>query len=523
VNTSKQILQLFSYLPGGVIKTLIISLLLYTSGCSSIIDARKQKAPYISLYYSGNLKKAAEDFTEKAADRKETGDELMWCLDAGTSNFTTGNYKKSLKIFERCETILKEFRDRAVISARDGGVEGGAVITNANALPYKGMSLDKVMLNAYKALDYFALGDPEGAQVELRRMRNSQKNVQKQFQEEIEEEQKGIDAQNIKNNKKSEKLGNNKTEISFESLLDNPTIKEAYTSSGNRANNLYGNLSNPFITYFSALGYLLESNYGEAMVDFRNLYKMIPENKLVQQDYVTCAKKIGDKVPDQLQTISPLTYPLNKKIVYILFFNGRAPALKQQKFQIILPYVGYTGIAFPQYEYFESPVKILQLDFKYNKREMSEKTEQIVNFDSVMSQEYHQRLPTMITRLVISTLTKEIGSYVAVEAAKQAGSGAEIGAYALTGLYKWMFNTADTRCWETLPQEIQVAHIPIPKNHTFTISPVTSLEKASDKTKKGITHFRKKTKIVLKKETAVAIVYIRALSADKLIYKLFEF
>jgi hypothetical protein len=511
----------------NIARFIITGVLIYTSGCSSIIDARKQKAPYISQYYSGNLKSAAADFKDKAADRNGSGDELMWCLDAGTSAFSAGEYKTSLKIFERCEAILKEFRDRADISARDGGGETGAVFTNANALSYRGMYVDKIMLNAYKALDYLALNNMEAAQVELRRMRDSQKNVIKHFKDEIETAQKGIDAQNIKNQQKSANMGRADTSVSFESLLKNPVIDKAYKTSGDKANKLYGNLSNPFVTYFSAMGYFLENNYGEAMVDLRNLYKMIPDNKLVQQDYVTCAKKLGDKIPDQLKEISPLNYSLNTNIVYVLFFNGRAPALKQEKFQIILPYVGYTGIAFPQYEYFQSPLKALQIDLKYKNRNISDKTEQIVDFDAVMSQEYHLQLPTMITRLVISTLTKEIGSYAAVAAARQAGSGAEIGAYALTGLYKWLFNTADTRCWETLPKEIQAARVPIPENHILTISPLSSLAGASKDhskpTKKNITHFGKKTKIKLKKDTKVAIVYIRALSADKLIYKLFEF
>jgi len=524
VNRQIQIFQLFSYVHIGIINTLIFgAVAIYTSACSSIIDSRKQKAPYISLYYSGDLKEAAKNFTDQAASKNKTGDELMWCLDAGTSNFSAGNYKKSLQIFERCEQILQEFHNRAVLSARDGGGEGGAIITNANAIPYKGMYLDKIMLNVYKALNYFALGNSEGAQVELRRMRDSQKNVLKQFKEEIEKSQKEIDSQNIKNQKNLPELQKENTTISFESLLENPTIKNAYSSSANKADKLYGNLSNPFVTYFSAIGYILENNYGEAMVDFRNLYRMQPNSPLIQRDYVTCAKKIGEKIPSQLKKINPFPYPLNNKIVYIIFFNGRAPALKQQKLQIILPYVGYTGIAFPQYEYFQSTINSLQIDTNRKKRAITTNTEQIVNFDAVMSQEYHQKLPTMITRLVISTLTKEIASLVAVQAAKQAGSGAEIGAYALTGLYKWMFNTADSRCWETLPQEIQVTHIPLPNNRTLTIYPVTSLGKQSDKIQKEVTDFRKKTKIVLKKETKVAIVYVRALSANKLIYKLFEF
>lgn len=478
-------------------------------------------------YYSGNFKAAAVDLTEKAADREETGDELMWRLDEGTADFTAGEYEKSLKAFERCEAIIKDFDDRAVVSARDGGAEGSSAVTNPNTLPYKGMYLDRVMLNAYKALDYFALGKPDSAQVEIRRMRFNQKQVVKKFDAEIQKSQKEIDAQNIKNQKQSKNLTGKDASVSFSTIVKNPIVNAAYTESKQKANKLYGNLSNPFCTYLSAMGYLIEGNKGEAMVDFRNLYKMLPNNKQIQRDYVTCAKAIGDSIPGPLQNVQPYDYPLTNQIVYVVLFNGRAPALKQMKFQIVLPYVGYTGVAFPRYEYFKSSFPGLTIDYTYKNKSLSAKTEQVANFDSIMSQEYRDRLPGMITRIVISTLTKEIASYAAVRAAQEAGgTGAQIGAYALTGLYKWAFNTADTRCWETLPQEVQITHVPIPDDRRLLISPIGSgqkvTDKKADKAKGPITHYRQTTEIKLKKDTRVAIVFVRALSSDKVDYKLFE-
>ncbi len=489
---------------------MLLNATILMSGCSTIIDARKQKQPYLSDYYSGSLDKAAKDLSSKSESRSGTNDELIWRLDQGTALFTAGDYQQSVKVFKRCEAIIADYDNRAVLNARAGSAEIGAVLTNPNALPYKGMYLDKVMLNAYQALGYFALGDSAGAHVELRRMRNTQKNVVRQFKQEIRQNQKEINAQNKKNQQQSTR----KAAMSFNDIAKNPVINEVYNASGNKANKLYGNLSNPFVSYFSAMGYLMENNYSEALVDFRNLYKMLPDNKLVQQDYVSCAKKIGARIPRKLRHIKAYDYPLNQKMVYILLFNGRAPALKQEKFQMILPYVGYTGIAFPRYEYFSSPLQGMNIDYQYRNKTLSTQTEPVANFDAIMSQEYHQQLPAMITRLVISTLTKELASYAAVQAARRASqagrssnSGAEIGALILTGVYKAMFNTADTRCWETLPQEVQIAHIPLPDNGVLNITP------------RGMAGT---TEIKLKHDTNNAIVFIRALSANKLIYKVFE-
>ena len=482
-------------------------------GCSSIIDARKQKQHYINTYYSGNVALAAKDFSEKSKDRSNTGDKLMWSLEAGTANYTAGEYQTSMREFEKSEAYIQDFDRRALINARAAGTEIGSALSNPNALPYQGMHLDRVMLNVYKALNYFVLNNPDGAQVELRRMREAQKQVVKKFADEIRTSQKEIAAQVQKNQQQSRSLGNQNTNISFNSIVKNPAVNEAYISSANKANKRYGSLANPFVSYFSALGYLIENNYGEALVDFRNLYRMDPDNQLIQRDYVSAAKRIGSKIPIQLANVRPYDYPLNSKIVYFILFNGRAPALKQEKFQIILPYVGYTGIAFPRYEYFPVSLSGLEVDYSYNNEMQSLSTEQVSDFDAIMSQEYHDKLPSMITRLVVSTMTKELFSYAIVHAAKQKqkqsrSSGLEIGAYALTGIFKFMFNTADTRGWETLPKEVQIAHVPMPDNGVLKISPTGSTGQVKE--------------IALKKDTNIAIVYIRALSANKLIYKLIE-
>ena len=488
---------------------LLLGMYILMAGCSSVIDARKQKQPYMETYYSGNVKLAAQDFTEKSEDRSDTGDELMWTLEAGTANYSAGEYQTSLREFEQSEALIQDIDQRAVINARAAGAEVGSALTNPNALPYQGMYLDRVMLNAYKALNYFSLKDPAAAQVELRRMREAQKQVVRKFVDEIRTSQREIDAQNRKNQQESRSLGNKNTDIPFNTIVQSPAVNKAYTTSANKANKLYGSLANPFVSYFSALGYLMENNYGEALVDFRNLYKMNPDNQLIQRDYVTAAKRIGSEVPIELRDVPPYQYPLNSKIVYVVLFNGRAPALKQEKFQIVLPYVGYTGIAFPRYEYFPTVLPGVEVGYKANNTEQLARTEVVADFDAIMSQEYHDKLPSMITRLVISTLTKELASYAIVHAAKQSGRGeAEIAVYVLTGVYKFAFNTADTRGWETLPKDVQVTHLPIPDDGKLRIAPIGSASSA--------------TEIALKKETNIAIVYIRALSANKLIYKLIE-
>jgi hypothetical protein len=510
------------------------------SGCSSIIDTHKQKKPYMALYYGGELDDAAKDLVKKGNNRLNTGDELAWQLDAATALFTIGDYKKSLELFRRSEQLITDFDQRAVVNAREAGANIGMAVTNENAFPYRGMCIDRIMLNAYKALNYFAENDSSGGLVELRRMRNRQKTISRIFKQQIAEEQRKIDTANQKNNQTSSSIGGDNATMSFNDILQNATIKNVYNESKLKSNKRYGNFVNSFATYFSAIGYLLEHNYGEALVDFRNLYNMDRQNQLFQRDFVTVARLIGGKLPAELAKVTAFDYSLDKKIVFVLFFNGRGPALKQRKFQIILPYVGYTGIAFPQYEYFPVPFRGLELSYVQGKAIKQLKTTLIADFDAVMSHEYHQRLPTMITRLVIASLTKELASAVAVYAARSGGgTGGMLGAMAVTGLYKFLFNTADTRCWETLPKEVQAIHFPRPDNGKISFSMLNEVIKNSNKRGgrdknsieiiknsdgilKNPVNSHKKYEIVLQNASDITIIYIRALSKQTIVYKVFE-
>jgi len=476
--------------------------------CTAIIDSRKQKHELTTAYKTGNIQKAHQMISEECEDHKDTGDSIMWSLELGLVKFDFGDYKNSLKAFELAEEKINAHDERATLNARGSGAETGSAVTNPTAIPYKGLYYDRVLLNVYKALAYMAMGDADAAKVELRRMRDVQKRIERQFSDEIYRERKITEAANRKNNAQTRKLSRRRrsNNVNFNMILKNNVVKKAYRDSGRKSEKAYGNFMNPFSTYMSAIAYLMENNYNEACVDFRNLYRMNKDNPLTQRDFVTCARKIGTKIPQELEKIPSWNYPLNKNIVFVIFANGHVPALKQMKIQLALPYVGYTGIAFPQYEHFKHYFKNISLAAG----DKSYKTVQVADMSPIVAQEYHKRLPTMITRLAISYLVKETASLVAVQAAKQHGAGAEMLAYGATGFYKYLFNTADTRCWETLPGEYQMAHFPIPENRKIKLEVPTAISK-------------KEININLKKDSKIVIVYIRGIDKQIISLSTFEF
>ncbi|MCP4102052.1 MAG: hypothetical protein GY750_11565 [Lentisphaerae bacterium] len=495
---------------------LLVGVIIFSSGCSTVIDAHQQKSSTTNEFYDNKFDAAARSFGSKADSRSGTGDELMWLLEQGTAEFDAGHSKQSLKAFDRAVYLVNEYDSRATVNVRKIGAEAGSVVTNMNALPYSGSILDRQMLYAYRAFDYLGMEDLSGALVEIRRMRQAHKDSKKVYEEKLDKARSDIETARRQNSKDAAKLQNQQgTDLTFEELLENAKVKSAYQSASTNSNKLYAKLTNPFIAYLSAVGYFLEGNWGEAMVDLRELYRMEPDSPLVQRNYVTTATAIGGSVPMKLTEVRPYRFPLDRKVIYVIFMNGRGPSYKQVKFSLVLPWVSYIGFAFPSGIYSKPRWDNLQLQFKQHGGMNGVKTTRIADVNAVFAQEYHENLPYMITRIAVSTLTKALANAVAVEAARRKGVGYEIAAYFATGFYAYLFNTADTRCWEMLPAEVQAAQLAIPEDRGLSLS-------SSDFRGVGKLFLRKNGKVIksakrlnikLKNDTNVAFIFARGVPA----------
>ncbi len=470
--------------------------------CSSIFTSRSIKEPMMTAYLAGNMQEAERIADDYAASREGSGDELMWRLEQAKIRFDIGKYKESLQAFEMAEKAVANFDERAKISAREAGAEVGSAFTNPNALPYRGFMFDRVLINAYKSLCYLALGDKPGAMVEIRRMHQRQKEAKEYFDAEIRKAEAQIKAQRTEMSEESARSSGN-----FDSILaSNPELKKSSDEVKTLSKKIYGDFINPFTIYLSAVNYLLDSNCNDASVDLRNLQKAMPDNHLVASDLATVSRRIGASLPDGMKNAPAWDYSLEKNVVYVIFENGITAALKEQKIQIILPPpipTGYSGIAFPVIETFPEPYSSLHIEADGRRFEATT----ISDMDSVLGSEFNEIFPYIITRLVISTVVKEASAFAAQMAAAQAGG--ELGkwsAVAGMSIYKYAFNTADTRCWQTLPKKYMIAHLPRPQDSRLSICAGSRSET-----------------IKLSSDKNTAIIHVRAPSPNYFSVKVFEF
>jgi uncharacterized protein len=424
--------------------------------CTTVTTSRVQKKSFMDKYKAGDYNESSLILSDFLRRRIETGDELMWRLEEGALKFELEDYYGSLAALEEAEEIIDDFDQRATINSRHLGVEAGSLITNPSVLPYIGYNYDRILLNTYKALNYFALGEPQEARVELRRACERQKDAKRQFK---------IELKSIKNSLSR----SNQQSLSWQELAYNREIRQEYKKIQEHAeNNEYGSFINPFTTYLMAIGYLTEGDYSEAYIDLMDLFRISPNNKQIQKDLVTCAVKAGLDIPDELSKIKPNTYSLSRNIVYVIYAHGLAPAFKENKIQLVLPKIGYTGFAYPSVEYINTHTPNIRIE---NSTGKEYKITKIADMDNIISQEFKEVFPLTVSRIAASTLAKEMASYAAIQSVyDEQDKRLAMVVMALTSAYKAAFNTADTRCWQLLPNEFHVTNFPIPDDGIIEVS-----------------------------------------------------
>ena len=492
-----------------IIFSVLLAGFLFSTGCSTLVSSRYQKKEAMRHFSGGEYRKSAEIIDSYTKAREGTGDELMWYLEDGTVHFVIENYQKSLNAFEKAENILNDYENRATFNLRSVGAETGAAYTNANALPYTGLFFEKIIINTFKAMDYLAMGNPDAASVEMRRARFRQKMAQRQHEIDLIEEYKY---------EEPKYEGIKIPGFSPEDILNSKKIKEDVGWVKKHKNFDYGNVVNPTVTFFSAIDFLAQNEPFKALFDFRILYRIDPANTMFKRCYVSLLKQLGENVPRKLQSVSAFNFPLDKKVVYVLFEDGLVPARKEKLFELILPPpVGYIGIAYPILEYFPSDVALLQIT---NEKGNQYKTQLVGDFGDISSFALDKQLREIITRAVIGAMVKEATSITLQYTAKHIGNSirapagdlAQLMVFVIMQVYKKMFNRADVRCWQTLPRRMQAAVFPKTGNGIF---------KLMVKSKDG--RVMNSANVNVGRSNSITIILVKSNGFDTMRLKIFDF
>lgn len=125
-------------------------------GCSSYAGLSEKTRPHlVRRDYAGAL--AELEDVEGGKDR------VLVLLERGLLHHYNGDFDASNAVFQEAEDLIDELYTKSI------STEVAALVTNDLLKPYDGAEFERVMVHVYRALNYIALDQPDGALVEARK------------------------------------------------------------------------------------------------------------------------------------------------------------------------------------------------------------------------------------------------------------------------------------------------------------------------------------------------------------------
>jgi len=423
----------------GVYILCLIALLMF--GCVSSVSQKKSLDTFNNLYYAGNYEKAANVELDKIHDNKTNSSKLLELLQAGSSLRYAQQYKQSSSLFDQCEEIIKKHNEEILATNITSNI--GAILVNDAVLDYKGSEYDGIMVNTYKALNFWQEGKKDLARIEFNRALDRQRRAKENFAAEINRLKEDIEKKQEEENKKAQAKSQNAPQMDIAKNVNNPEIekilKEKYSNLYEFKS--YPDFINPFTTYVSGLFFMSDGDYSKATTLLKEAYGMVEENPIVAADFAS------------VENITTKEQKEETKYIWVIFENGLGP--EKEEFRVDLPIllltekVKYTGIALPKLKLRTQAYSNLAIIDNGNK---IGETTILASMDRVIQTEFKKRYTSIVTRAVTSTLIKTFGQYLAQ---KKFGDLGGFGA----AIYQGATTSADIRIWTALPKEFQIAKV----------------------------------------------------------------
>jgi uncharacterized protein len=429
-----------------------IGIMCIISSCVSTMVQTRNLREFNDLYTCGQYQEAADVEIKKKGTKATNESSLLQSLQAASALRYANQYEKSSALFDECEEIIKNQNEK--ILAADAVSNIGAVLVNDAVLDYRAQEYDGVMLNTYKALNFWQDGKTEMARIEFNRALDRQRRAKERFAAEIAKLRKKLEKeQQEQNAKATQKNKQQLPTIDIEKAANNPEInsilKEKYSNLYEFKT--YPDFINPFTTYLAGLFFMAEKDFSKASTLLKEAFGMLENNPVVEDDFARLEGIVGDNEGRVFHT-------------WVIFENGLGP--EKEEFRVDLPIllftdkVKYSGIALPKLKFREKAYSHLTVN---NGQTELGRTCCLASMDRVIQTEFKKRYQALVIRAVTSTALKTAGQYMVQ---KQFG---DLGGFVMA-LYQGATTSADIRIWSALPKEFQIAKVETPNCGSITLT-----------------------------------------------------
>ncbi|HEY5345637.1 MAG TPA: hypothetical protein VIK62_04770 [Verrucomicrobiae bacterium] len=467
----------------------VAAVVLLSTGCQTY----EQQNKAIVYWHQGDLTNAVAEATKEANANANNKDAIIWRLEEATTLRAAGKYEESNTAFDQAQAKIDDYSQKAKVRV---GQEAGALLSNQANLDYEGRSYDGIMLNTYRALNYLALGQVDNARPEIIRA--------------YQRQQDAVDANKRRIQNTQDEAAKDKDKAKINQAEQNPQFQSQLQNSMTNINDIhvYADYVNPFTVYLDGLYFMVNaadaSDLERAHKSLERAASFVPDNDYVKQDLATA---------DDLVNAKPLL-----PTTYVIFETGCAPERDQVRIDIpiIISKVSYIGAAFPTIKpqgNYQHVLTVTANGTNYN-------TQIICSMDSIVTLDYKNELPVVITKTIAATITKAVAAYAANQAAQQAGGDlAGLFMQLGTAAFQMAVNIADTRTWTTLPKEFQICRFPTPADGKIQLSTPNNIQMSV--VLDGVTNGSKidltstnSVQASLQTGSLVNVVYVKAISGS---------
>ncbi len=362
--------------------------------------------------------------------------------------------RQSIAAFNLAEEKVNDYDEQAQIRL---GREAGALFTNQQNLPYRGRAYDKVMMNAYKALNYIQLGDKDAARVELNRALQRQRDAVAENAKRIEQAQQA--AQEAAPEAKVGEGGPTDIEKVRADPKSGPAFAEVETELNTQIKP-YGDYVNPFVVFLDGLFFLSNAENNADLERARKSLERVagfaPDNPYAKADFAAAEAAATGNLPSGL--------------TYIIFETGAAPFREQLRIDIpvflITGKLSYAGAAFPKLKFQNDFIP----ELKVTAGTETWSSSVICTMDSVVAQDFKNDWWPMATKTIIATSLKAaMDAVIQKQASDRLGYMGQLAAKAVTAAAGASMNIADTRTWRSLPKQFQYVRVATPPDRKLAL------------------------------------------------------
>lgn len=373
--------------------------------CACLLLALSGCASYVASMRQVDAALAASDpaaALEALAPLAGGHDQALYLLDKGMILRMQGDYAGSVQAFERAKRLMHTLEATSVTETV------AALTLTENLRSYQGMLYERLLLHVYEGLDYLQMGDTDNARVELRQV---------------------------------------------DVLLKRLYPKTDAAPDGGDA----------FARYLAGLMYEDAGRYSDAMIAYRKAYQAyraagIPDDAMPPglklslcrfADYLGLSKERDDyQQRFGIDAWPPVGDDTDGQLVFI-FSNGLAP--RKVAVTQVVPYEDrLMSISLPALKPRQPAIGVATV----NVAGRTVETHRVENVSHDASRALAAQMPRLIADEIARNVTRAAVAHHADK--KRQGVGA------LVSFIGAIVDRADTRIWNTLPDNIQMARLRLP-------------------------------------------------------------